>query len=328
MKNFFSIATVVDYVDIHTFYEKFLENTEKEREVDWDDLPLKTEIKNISEIREIKIKNKNINYFTFDISTERKKTVWFNLKNGEFLPREARVTKIETAGIVFEESNTIKIIFLCGVENINKFKVDIFNSYTNLDIRKYFTEDMLFWLFWSFDQNKDNSLNEEEEFYINDLTTYTGVSQDNKNEIKVDGEKTSVLLATLGSIFSSRKFKLLTVELDYLDENIAIEIRETGTYKINPTICGGECERFGNRFERIIYLLTFCEIYIFPKLKESYKLAIEKNKWNELIQLSFTEELGVKIIALVEEGLKEVRKQLLEKNEENKQRLFHENIVK
>lgn len=326
MKNYFSIAEVKDYREIELFHKKFKENNKFEKFVEWNDSPLLAEVTHISEIKEINIKSKLIKYFKFNISIERKKSI-INDKNGILLPRENRVNKTESSGIVFLNSDTIKIIFLCGIENISKFKQDLFNRYTSLEANTYFDEDLLFWLFWHFDQNKENSLDSEDNIFINNLKTYTGVSQDNKNEIKVDGEKTSVLLATLGSIFSSKKFKLLNIDLDYLDENITVEIRNSGTYKLDINCSSGDCDsKFGD--ERIFYLLLYIDIYAFPKIKSSYKKAIEKSSWNELIQLDFTKTLGEKIIALVNEGLEIVKTQLISKNKENSHRLFPEQIVK
>lgn len=325
MKNYFSIAEVKDYTDILTFHNKFKENNKSEKEVEWEDSPLETLVYDISTLKNIAIKNKNISFFKFKIFTERKKSIIKDNK-GNLLPRDERINKIESQGLVFHDSGKIKIVFLCGIENISKFKKDLFNKYTKLDSEIYFDEDILFWLFWHHEQNGDKSLSDDEDIFINDLRTYTGVSQDNKNEIKVDGDKASTLLATLGSIFSSKKFKLLNLELDYLDENITVEIRNSGTYKLDIGSSKGDCDRHG--VDRTFFLLIFVDIYVFPKIKNSYKKAIENNVWNELIQLSYTKQLGVKIINLVNEGLALVERELKDKSKENSQRLFHEKIVK
>ncbi|MDU2591728.1 MAG: hypothetical protein E7C86_03825 [Paeniclostridium sordellii] len=225
----------------------------------------------------------------------------------------------------------------------SKVKMNVFRGNTNTTniIRPYFnqphwgelgdfkenklevTEDLLFWLFKMYIDTKTISLSKIDDIYINALKGYSGVTKDNNNRVRGEGERISEILGTLAFLLNNDPLKMLRpkIYLKYGSEthDILLELKMSGTIKIDSRNYKGSFLGVYSDEELVAILSLLCSEFIIPKLIQSHRDALIDDRWNISLKKDFLQRIGTEIQNRVQFELNKLNGEDTEENEDDEE---------
>lgn len=253
--------------------------------------------------------NENIEIYKFNLITEREVEKEVDDK-GKLLDEVKRKTRYVADAYLYKAGEHTYISILKGVSTANYFIKDIIEEITEIIFeldQDRFKDNILYWLYYK-EYKKIDLIKDEKNLKIKNIETYVGTSQDEVNKIKAVGCQTSSLLATLGNIFSSEKFKKLKFEVLSNDAEVNIEINTNGTYRCVDTSC--EFNEEVQREDKVIYLILYFNLFLFPFLLKLNEEEVSNGLWSERVKLEFLKGVGELIKEEAEKGLAYINKKL------------------
>lgn len=316
----FSIWEFNEIEKLETSQEKIENNKEIYENIEWDDEPLKIEIKQtdngdeFNKIKTLNINGETIRYISFATSVDRPKNVtltdkWY-LPDGKLKPRNERVRTINSDIILFENDGKVYGVFFIGINGAKQIISKLFSKSVWGEVSKLelgIDDDMLFWMFKSFIDFETKQLSDNVPICITAIRSYLAKTRDTLNTLRGKGEKISAILGTLAFLFNNDKLKSIRPEIQYKGEVFLIELSLSGTYKLDQTEYEGQFISLKGNEKRdaiVIYLI----IVLLPKLVDAYKENIKSSEWSRELKIDFIKRLGVMIKENVDSELEEMEK--------------------
>lgn len=171
-------------------------------------------------------------------------------------------------------------------------------------------EDLLFWMFKMYIDTRDVSLSDNDEIYINALRGYSGVTKDNNNKIRGEGERISEILGTLAFLLNDEPLKMLRSKIHFKDRtqnhDILLELKMSGTIKMDSKSYKGSLLKVYNDTELVSILSILCSEIIVPKLIQSHRDALASDRWGISLKKEFLQKIGEEIQNRVDLELKRI----------------------
>ena len=258
------------------------------------------------------IANEDIIKQSFKISENKIDYICFKLV---YVLKSTGNIESETEIVIYYDDELIMNVHR-GRQNVKKYISSYFDEEIwgkIVDDKPGVSEDLLYWVFKSYIDNPRTSISNDNSLYLSSLKGYRGVTKDQNNSLKGEGDRITEILGTLAFLLNN-DLKMIRPKVTYLinDEKhtVLIDIRLTGTIMFEISEYKGD---FNRKYEltKMTYILSIlCSRYIIPKFISSYNHAIQSKSWSAALKRDFLKRIGEEIKTRVDIELDKLDKEI------------------
>lgn len=258
----------------------------------------------------------SINKKSFKISETDIEYVFFRLS---YIVKATGVIESDTDIVIYYD-DILRMNVHRGRQNVKKY----INNYFDedkwgkiIDDMPGVSEDLLYWVFKSYIDNPRTALSNDNKLFLSSLKGYRGVTKDQNNSLRGDGDRISEILGTLAFLLNN-DLKMLRPKVTYIvgDEkhNVLMDIRLTGTIMFEISDYKGFFNGKDEKEELPCILSILCSRHIIPKFISSYNYAIESKSWSSVLKRDFLKRIGEEIKTRVDIELEKLDKEIVGDN--------------